>query len=320
MTLQQLRYVLAALEHGSFSAAAEALHMAQPSLSEQVRALEAELGVSLFERVGRGVVPTAAAQALRPHAQDALEAAEAARASVVEVRELRGGTAAFGLWSHSHYYGTTDIAAEFRHRHPEVRLRLLGQNSAEVTEQVRMGNLELGIIALPIDDAGLDVRPIFRDELVYISVEEELLREPVTIERVAEAALILPDAVWGPRDPVRRQLAERAQLAGVTIDPVLDVEDEEAALDLAGRGLGATVTSRGVLLHLGRRVSRRLGWAPFEEPLLDTMAVITRRGARLSPAAREFSEIAETHLSEVATRLDDLSIRRSPGGSTADRG
>lgn len=317
MTLQQLRYVLAALDHGSFSAAAESLHMAQPSLSEQVRALESEFGVALFERVGRGVVPTAAAHALRPHAEEALAAAEAARASVVEVRELRGGTAAFGLWSHSHYYGTTDIAAEFRHRHPEVRLRLLGQNSAEVTEQVRMGNLELGMIALPIDDQGLDVRPIFRDELLYLTVEEELLMGPVTIERVAGAPLILPDAVWGPRDPVRRQLAERAQLAGVTIDPVLDVEDEEAALDLAGRGLGATVTSRGVLLHLGRRVSRRLGWAPFADPLHDTMAVITRRDARLSPAAREFVAISEAHLADVVLRLEEFPTRRAPCGPPA---
>ena len=56
MTLQQLQYFLAAIEHGSFSAAAEALHLAQPSLSEQVRRLEAELGVALFQRVGRGLV------------------------------------------------------------------------------------------------------------------------------------------------------------------------------------------------------------------------------------------------------------------------
>ena len=69
MTLQQLQYVLAAFEHGSFSAAADALHLAQPSLSEQVRRLEAELGVALFPRVGRGLVATEAGRALRPHAE-----------------------------------------------------------------------------------------------------------------------------------------------------------------------------------------------------------------------------------------------------------
>src|ERR1041384_5506509 len=69
MTLQQLQYVLAAFERGSFSAAAEALHLAQPSLSQQVRRLEAELCVKLFERVRRGLVPTEAGRALRPHAE-----------------------------------------------------------------------------------------------------------------------------------------------------------------------------------------------------------------------------------------------------------
>ena len=93
MTLQQLHYFLAALEHGSFSAAAEELHLAQPSLSEQVRRLEAELGVPLFQRVGRGLTPTQAGLALRPHAERVLDAVEAARESVVAVRELRGGTA-----------------------------------------------------------------------------------------------------------------------------------------------------------------------------------------------------------------------------------
>jgi DNA-binding transcriptional LysR family regulator len=66
LTLQQLSYFLAAARHGSFSAAAEALHMAQPSLSEQVRRLEAELGVDLFTRVGRGLVLTEAGRSLQP--------------------------------------------------------------------------------------------------------------------------------------------------------------------------------------------------------------------------------------------------------------
>ena len=103
MTLQQLQYFLAAVEHGSFTAAADALHMAQPSLSEQVRRLEAELGVRLFQRVGRGVTPTEAGRALRPHAERTLDAAEAARESVVEVRKLRGGTVSLGMFGDAPY-------------------------------------------------------------------------------------------------------------------------------------------------------------------------------------------------------------------------
>ena len=97
MTLQQLEYYLAAVRLGSFSAAADELHLAQPSLSEQVRRLEAELGVRLFQRVGRGLTPTEAGRALRPHAERALAEVEAARESVRAVRELRGGIATFPL-------------------------------------------------------------------------------------------------------------------------------------------------------------------------------------------------------------------------------
>src|SRR3954466_5643182 len=123
MTLQQLQYFLATIEHGSFSAAAEALHMAQPSLSEQVRRLEAELGVDLFARVGRGLALTEAGRALRPHAEATLAEADATRNAVAEIRELRGGTASFGTWGTARYYMGVGLVADFRRRHPDVRVR-----------------------------------------------------------------------------------------------------------------------------------------------------------------------------------------------------
>src|SRR5919205_3511080 len=98
MTLQQLTYFVAAAEHGSFSGAADALHMAQPSLSEQICRLEAELGVSLFARTGRRLELTEAGRLLLPHAERTLEAAREAGESVREVRDVRGGTVAFGTF------------------------------------------------------------------------------------------------------------------------------------------------------------------------------------------------------------------------------
>jgi DNA-binding transcriptional LysR family regulator len=314
LTLQQLQYFLAAFRRGSFSAAAEELHMAQPSLSEQVRRLESELGVQLFHRVGRGLTPTEAGIALRPHAERTLDAAEAARESVVAVRELRGGTATFGTWGTARYYPGVDLVAEFRRRHPTVRVRVVGQNSSEVVEAVREGELEAGMIALPIDDRGLDVQPIMRDEIVYVSIEPARLRVPVTIEALAEAPLILPDASWGTEDPTRRQLAELGQRVGVSIQPQIDVEDVEAAIELAARGLGDTIVARGILLAMGRRVSKKLGWVPFDEPLYDTFAFIARAGAPLSPASREFLGLARERLSALAKTLQtEPPRRRAPG-------
>jgi DNA-binding transcriptional LysR family regulator len=314
LTLQQLDYFLAAFRHGSFSAAAEEMHMAQPSLSEQVRRLEDELGVRLFHRVGRGLTPTEAGIALRPHAERTLDAAEAARESVVAVRELRGGTATFGTWGTARYYPGVDLVAEFRRRHPTVRVRVVGQNSSEVVEAVREGELEAGMIALPIDDRGLDVQPIMRDEIVYVSSNAARVRRPVTIEELAQAPLILPDASWGTEDPTRRQLAELGQRVGVSIQPEIDVEDVEAAIELAARGLGDTIVARGILLAMGRRVPKRLGWVPFDDPIYDTFAFIARANAPLSPASREFLALARERLSALAKTLQtEPPRRRAPG-------
>src|SRR3954451_10877841 len=139
MTLQQLTYFRAAAERGSFSAAADSLHMAQPSLSEQIRRLEAELGVALFARAGRRLELTEAGRLLLPQAERTLDAAREATESVREVRDLTGGTVAFGTFGSAHHYLLGGLVEEFRSRHPKVRVRAIGQNSAEVADAVREG-------------------------------------------------------------------------------------------------------------------------------------------------------------------------------------
>jgi DNA-binding transcriptional LysR family regulator len=296
MTLQQLTYFLAAAEHGSFSRAARALYLAQPSLSEQVRSLEAELGVALFARAGRGVVLTEAGRAFRPEAERVLAALDAAREAVVDVRELRGGTLSIGMFGTASGFLLSRLVADFRGRHPGVSLRLVGQNSSEVAEDVRRGRLEAALVVLPVDDEGLEVRPARREEVVYVSRDPEHVREPITIEQLAEAPLILYDARYGWSDPTRSQLHERAQRAGVQIEPVIEIEDMEAALELTASGLGDTLAPRAALAH--RRRYRSLGAVSFAEPLYDTFAFIARRGAPVSPAARAFLELAEKRLAE----------------------
>src|SRR3954465_1895016 len=228
MTLQQLEYFLAATEHRSFSAAAQALHMAQPSLSDSSRRGGAELGAPLFVRARRGLTLTEAGRLLLPQAERTLAAAREAADSVREVRELAAGTATFGTFGNAPYYLLSDLVQDFRSRYPNVRVRLLGQNSSEVADAVRDGQFEAGLIVLPIDDRGLDIRPAIADELLYLSSDPDRVLEPMTIERLAGGPLLLSAALFGGSAPTRRQLAERAQRAGVTIEPIIEVEYVEA--------------------------------------------------------------------------------------------
>jgi DNA-binding transcriptional LysR family regulator len=294
MTLQQLKYFLAAAEHGSFSAAAESLLLAQPSLSEQIRRLEAELGVALFARAGRRLVLTEAGRTLRPHAERTLREAEEAADSVRDVRELAGGTASFGTFGSAHHTLLGGLVEEFRHRYPNVRVRVVGQNSVEVADAIRDGEIEAGLVALPVDDRGLEVRPAFREEIHYVSADPERVRKPMTIEDVAAAPLILYDARWGAVDPMRRQLAERAQQAAVRLEPEIEVEYLTAALELTARGLGDTIAEPTVIVTRG--FSRLLHSVSLDPPLYDMFAFVTRRNARLSPATRALMEVLERRI------------------------
>lgn len=294
MTLQQLRYFLSACQQGSFAAAADSLYIAQPSLADQVRRLEGELGVKLFVRSGRRLTLTEAGKTLKPHAENVLSAVEIATASVADVRHLRGGTASLGTFGVAYHYFVREVVAEFAARHPEVTVRVVGQNTIEVCEKIRSGELEAGLVTLPFDETGLEVRPVMTDENLFCAVDGPDVAQPMTIERLANARVILYDAHFGWHDPTRRQLAERARAAGVQLSPIIEVESLEAALGLAAQGLGGTFVLRSVADEA--RFPDTLKSVPFDPPLFDTFAFVWRKATRLSPATKELIRLAELQM------------------------
>ena len=84
------------------------------------------------------------------------------------MRELQGGIAAFGTFGTARRYLGTELVEDFRRSHPEVRVRIVGQNSSEPVAAVRDGDLEAGLVVLPIDDRGLEVQPTMHDEILYV--------------------------------------------------------------------------------------------------------------------------------------------------------
>lgn len=291
MNLQQVRYFLAACQHGSFAAAADSLYLAQPSLADQVRRLEGELGVKLFVRSGRRLQLTEAGKTLKPHAESILASVDRAVASVSDVRHLRGGKVSLGTFGVAYHFFVREVIAEFATRHPEVKVRVVGQNTIEVCEKIREGELEAGLVTMPFEDSGLEVRPVMSDENLFAAVEGPDVREPMSIERLSETRLILYDAHFGWRDPTRKQLADRARKAGVELEPTIEVESFEAALGLAARGLGGTFVLQAVADEASFPES--LQTVPFDPPLYDTFAFVWRTGTKLSPATEELMRLTE---------------------------
>jgi DNA-binding transcriptional LysR family regulator len=292
ITLHQLGCFVAVYDDGSFTAAASRLGLAQPSVSEQVRLLERSLGTALFQRVGRGVLPSEAAKVLRSHAQQTLNAAQAAVAAVTSVGEVVSGTIRFGVFGTSRLYLDADLVADVLARYPDVRIELIGQNSMDVHEQLRRGRLDAAIIALPIDDAGLAVTPIVRDEIVYVSAVPERVQRPITPAVLASAPLVLSEASWGNEDSTRRQLARAVQSVGGTLTPLIDVEDIETALQIAATGRADAITARGLLRRMGERLSPDLRWVSLRPRIFDEFAIVVRRDVPLSKASQVVIQLA----------------------------
>ena len=290
MTIIQLRVFLAAARLGSFTAAAAAMHMAQPSVSDLIRRLEERYETRLFVRGGKQLLLTTAGEELLPLAEQVVAQADAADRALRSVSSLSGGLASFGLLRNANYYSLADLLLRFHRRYPDVRLRTIGVNSVEVAQAVGAGELEAGLVVLPIDGDGLRITPLQRDEVWYASAQQANVARAVTIEDLAERPLVLYDAHYGWRDPTRRQLAERAQIAGLTLRPVIEVEHVESALALVAAGAGDTIVARGVAESDG--CPPQLGFAPFAEPLFDTIALIQRQNAVLSPAVAELARLA----------------------------
>ena len=302
LSLQQVRCFSAALELGSFTAAADALRVSQPAVAEQIRKLEAALGADLFIRAGRGVFPTDAGRAFAEHAARSLQALDDAAGSVGAFTSMQSGGVALGTFSAPTPWRLDEVVSSFLRRHPKMTVRLVGRNSSVIADRVRSGELEAGVVVLPIDDDRLDVRPIVRDEVLYVSAAPERTRRPATIEQLASAPLVFYDAEAAENDPIRRQLAERAQARGLRLRPRVEVELIEFALRLVADGLGDTYLPSAYTR--APYYPRGLTSAAFNPALFDTFAIITRPGARLTPGMRELLVDVETHMRAVAAEFD----------------
>jgi len=300
LSLHQLRCFLATYEQGSLTAAAEELGYAQPSISEQIRALEKSLGAQLFRRVGRGVVPTTVADDLRPHAERTLAAAEEARQVVRRVTALETGTIRFGMFGTARLYAGAGLVADVLARHPGVRVELVGQNSTDVQDDIRRGRIEAAMIAVSaVQSDGMEVTPVAHDELVYISADPERVASPVTPQRLARASLVMSETTWRATDSTRLILRQMLHETGLNPPTRIEVEDVETAVELVGMGLADSVVPKGAAVQLLPRLAPTAGWVSLRPRQYDSLAIVHRAGATLSPAARLMIELATARVREV---------------------
>lgn len=175
MEFNQLRYVCAIAETGSFSRAAERCHVAQPSLSQQVLKLEEDLGAKLFDRLGRSIRLTEAGRAFVPHARSILQQMEAARAGVEDKRTDVRGSVSVGVIPTIAPYIMPRYTARFAKKYPEAKLRIVEETTPVLIESLRDLSIDLAILALPLRHKEFELFPL-RTEPLFAALPKDHAR------------------------------------------------------------------------------------------------------------------------------------------------
>nr|WP_276509598.1 LysR family transcriptional regulator substrate-binding protein [Nocardioides marinisabuli] len=242
---------------------------------------------------------------MRPHAEQVLAAIAETERAVASVRSLETGTIRFGMFGIARLYAGSALIADVLERYPGVRVELVGQNSTEVVEDLRRGRLEAAMLAISaVDGEGISVRPVAREELVYISADPEHLTSPVTAHRLAQASLVMPETTYRAVDSTRATLRQMLHETGRNPQSRIEVEDVETAVELVGMGLADSVIPRGAAEQLLPRLAPRAGFVSLRPRQFDTFAIVHRSNAVLSPAARLMIDLATRRMQAIAEPIN----------------
>jgi DNA-binding transcriptional LysR family regulator len=260
MEIRQLQYFATIVRTGGFRNAADALCVSQATLSEQIKALEHELGVRLVERSGRSLSLTTAGSVLLVRAERLLADVKATREEMLEYAQLERGQLVTGAVIGCGTSWLPSFLAAFLQRHPNLEVRLVERTSSLLVKLLENADIHVACLLIPAEGApdvismpGISTRRVFtRDLVVVVSRDHRLARRrSISLEELATEPLILTSLEETPR------LIVDQAFHGAGLEPQVRFEanDPTALLGLAAEGVGVGITGKSLAREFGERVA-----------------------------------------------------------------
>jgi DNA-binding transcriptional LysR family regulator len=296
--LRRLEIFVRVAELGSFSRAAETLFLAQPTVSEHVRALEDELGVQLLDRLGRGASPTHAGRLLLGYAQRMLALSREAGQAIARFQGRVAGELLVGGSTIPGEYVLPALVGAFRGKYPEVSVSLRIGSSGEVQSWVDEGRVEIGVIGAPPGSRALEGRPLMADELVLVVQPGHpwTTRGRVSLDDLRGEPLIVRERGSGSREAFERALE------GVGLDlgafrVVGEIDSTQAIKQAVRAGVGVSIVSaRAVEDECRAGLLARLTLDGLR--IVRAFYLVTHRDRSRSPLAQAFLGFVESQATE----------------------
>ncbi|MGW7069352.1 LysR family transcriptional regulator [Streptomyces sp. NPDC054855] len=288
MQFQQLLYFVAVAETRHFTRAAEQVHVSQPSLSQQVRALEKELGAELFSRARGNIALTDAGEALLPLARRILADADTARIEVQELAQLRRGRIRLGATPSVCTGLLPEVLRAFHDRHPGIQLLLEESGSHDLVRELARGALDLAVVVLPLPSPSpaLTTVELLREDLVVVSSPEArgFGGKSVRVADLQRERLVM----FRHGYDLRELTVAACRAEGFEPEFAVEGGEMDAVLGFVRAGLGVAVVPRMV----AERAGRGLRMTPLARPTLHRTIALAHRSDVAPPrAARELQRM-----------------------------
>lgn len=285
ISIRQMQIFQTVAQTQNYTRAAELLHMTQPAISMQIKQLEDNTGLCLFERQGKRIVLTAAGQAMHSYTQEVLTHYKAMIKTLTALKSEHQGYIRVSVATTAMYF-VTKMLASFSQVHRDISVSLDITNRQAVIEQLQQYEADLVVMGEPPSTLEVDSQRLMANPLVLIGSPEHTLAQqpqPITFEQVAQETFIIREEGSGTRAALERLFNERNR---TLYSPLVMSSNESIKYSvMAGLGLGV-VSLHSIQLELASKVLVILEAEGF--PIERSWYIVTRSGRWLSPAALAF--------------------------------
>jgi LysR family nitrogen assimilation transcriptional regulator len=289
MELRQLEYFIAIADAGTFSQAAIRLSVGQPVLSRQIKALEQELGATLYYRTGRGIVLSEAGKSFEQHARAVLEAMAGAKSAIYALEATPTGRVVIGMPPSVGAVLTVPLVQQFRVEFPQVSLGVIEGFSGHVLEWLASGRVDVAVLYNAPRISTLSTEPLLTDELFLLGPVDDPANAgpgPLPASRLAEIPLILPSRPHGLRLLVDDFLSR----IGVAPNVQVEVDAMPSTLSLVESGVGYTILSYSCVHHL-ISAGRIRCWPIVQPTMTRSLVIATSTQRPMTKAVKALTRI-----------------------------
>lgn len=300
LSVRHLRAFVAVAHHGSFTRAAEHLHLTQSSLTATIKQLEEQTGLTLFDRTTRRVLLNAESERFLPIAERLLSDFDTAIADLQAVAEYQHGQVGIAASPSTLSRLLPPVVKAFHSRHPRIGLLLRDDSAAGIEQHVLANHVDFGIGGNHSDQPELSYLPILRDRYGAVLACDHPLarsREPLGWHELKNEKLLMLSTDTG----IRAQLSRYPASHGIELQldrPTIEVSNPAGLAALIEAGIGLSILPA---LAAGTRSFEQLCFLPLEQPAIyRDLYVISRRGRSLSPAADAMLQLVRQHFTRMA--------------------